>query len=99
MCSHYIHTFNEVMEQTITTRGSHGKAYTGWSWPIHPDRDEELRGAFLKGIKEQLRSDFEQYAKKHRRGSDSSVGSGGPGLELDPTDDDILGMIGAVEAE
>jgi hypothetical protein len=100
MCSHYIHTFNEVMGQTITIRGSHGKAYPGWSWPsILPDHDEELRGAFLKGIRQQLRSDFEHYAQNHRRGSDSSVGSGGPGLQLHRTRVDILELIGAVRAE
>jgi hypothetical protein len=51
MCSHYIRAFNEVMEKKIAIRGSRGKAYPGWSWPIPPARDEELRRAFLKGIR------------------------------------------------
>ena len=34
MCSHYIRAHNEVMEQKIAIKGSHGKAYPGWSWPI-----------------------------------------------------------------
>jgi hypothetical protein len=97
MCSCYIHTFNEVMGHSINIRGLHGKAYPGWSWPILPDRDEELRGAFLKGIRQQIRSDFKHYAKIHRRGSDSSVGSGGPGLRR--TRVDISGRIGAVRAK
>jgi hypothetical protein len=99
MCSHYIRAFNEVMGQTITVRGSHGKAYAGWSWPISPDRDEELRVVFLKHIRQQLHSDFEHYAQFYRRRSDSSVGSGGPGVRWHLTDDDMLRMMDAVEAE
>ena len=93
MCSQYIRAFNEVMEQKIAIRGSHGKAYPGWSWPILPARDEELRQAFLKGIKQQLCSDFSKHAQTHRRRSDSSVGSDGPGWRLHRTDDDILEMV------
>ena len=73
MCSHYIRTFNEVMEQEITVKGSNGKAYPGWSWPILPARDEELRQAFLKGIRQQLRSDFVHHAETYRRRKDSIV--------------------------
>jgi hypothetical protein len=47
--------------KNITIKGSHGKAYPGWSWPIPPARDEELRPsrALLKRIRQQLHSDFE----------------------------------------
>ena len=89
MCREYIRAFNEVMDQKIVIKGSHGKAYPGWSWPIPPARDEELRQAFLKGIRKQLLSDFMQHAETYRRRSDSSVGSGGPGWKLHRTDDDI----------
>jgi hypothetical protein len=89
MCSHYICAFNEVMEQKIATRGSHGKAYPGWSWPIPPTHDEELRQAFLKGIRQQLCSNFMDHAK-YRWCSDSSVGSGSPEWDRDRTPDDIL---------
>ena len=88
MCSHYIRAFNEVMEQNIAIKGSHGKAYPGWSWPIPPARDKELRQAFLKGIRQQLRSDFVHHAKTRRR-SDSSMGSGGPKWRLGRTEDDV----------
>jgi OTT_1508-like deaminase len=50
MCSHYIRAFNEVMEHKISIKGSHGKAYPGWSWPIPPARDEELRQVFFKKV-------------------------------------------------
>jgi hypothetical protein len=53
------------------------------------DRNEELRVAFLKRIREQLRNDFEDYAERHRRRSDSTVGSSGPSVKLGATDDDI----------
>jgi hypothetical protein len=79
MCSHYIGAFNEVWKQKIVTKGSHGKAYAGWFWPSLPDRDEELCQSFLGRVREQLYSDFEQFAG--RRLSDSSMGSGGPELE------------------
>jgi hypothetical protein len=79
MCSHYIGAFNQVWKQNIVTKGSHGKVYPGWSWPSFPDRDEELRQAFLGRVRRQLLRDFEEYAV--RRLSDSSVGSGGPKWE------------------
>ena len=89
MCSHYIRAFNKIMEQKIAIKGSHGKAYPGWSWPIPPAHDEELRQAFLKGIRQQLCSDFVHHTETYRRRSDSSVGSGGPVWKLHRTDDDI----------
>ena len=79
MCSHYIDAFNEVWKQKIIVKGSHGKAHPGWFWPSLPERDEELRRAFLGRVRRQLLSDFEAYAE--RRLSDSNVGSGGPRLE------------------
>jgi DNA-binding transcriptional ArsR family regulator len=91
MCTHYIRAFNEVMTQKIAIRGSHGKAYPGWSWPIPPSHDEELRQAFLKRIRQQLLHDFVTDSDSRRR-SDSSVGSDGPEWQLDPTADDIEAM-------
>ncbi|KAH9983791.1 hypothetical protein BJV74DRAFT_593981 [Russula compacta] len=88
MCSHYISAFNKVTGQKIATKGSYGKAYPGWFWPSLPDRDEELRPAFLKRIRKQLINDFEDYAV-NRRLSDSSVGSGGPEWQLHRTRDDV----------
>ena len=88
MCSHYVHTFNEVTKQKIATRGSHGKAYPGWFWPNLPNRDQELRPAFLGCMRQQLLSDFELH-EKQRRYSDSNVGSGFPNLRLDETEDEI----------
>ena len=87
MCSHYIGAFNQVCKQNIVTRGSHGKAYPGWSWPSFPDRDEELCQTFLGRVRRQLLSDFEAYAE--RRFSDSSVGSGGPEWDKVRTSDDV----------
>jgi hypothetical protein len=63
MCSHYIRTFNDVTKQKIATKGSHGKAYPGWFWPSLPDRDGELRTAYLRRIRQQLFSDFEYHAE------------------------------------
>ena len=79
MCSHYIRAFNNVTDYNIAVRGSHGKAYPGWFWPNHPnpDRDEELRRAFLRQNRKQLLEDFEER-KRTRQLSDSSVGSVGP---------------------
>src|SRR5258708_7109061 len=85
MCSHYIRTFNEVTEQEIAIRGSHGKAYPGWFWPNLPSRDQELRPAFLGCMRQQLLTDFKQH--EERRLSDSGVGSGPPSVELDETND------------
>jgi len=82
MCSHYLRAFNEVTQQKILTKGSHGKAYPGWFWPSLHDRDEELRPAFLRRIRQQLFSDFEQHAETRRRLSDSNVRSDGPGWEI-----------------
>jgi hypothetical protein len=96
MCSHYIRAFNKVMEQKIATKCSHGKAYTGWFWPQLPSRDEELRPAFLKLIRQQVRSDFEHYVET-RRLSDSSAGSDFPKLKLGRTADEILEMYEASE--
>ena len=78
MCSQYIRAFNEVSKRKIATKGSHWKAYPGWFWPNHPDpdRDEELRQAFLKLNRQQLVEDFDLQVKA-RQLSDSSVGSGG----------------------
>ena len=94
MCSHYIRAFNTVMKQKIATKGSHGKAYTGWFWPRLPSRDGELRPAFLKLIRQQVRSDFEHHAGT-RRLSDSSVGSGFPKLDIVPTDEKIFALFKA----
>ena len=96
MCSHYIRAYNKVMKQKIATKGSHGKAYTGWFWPRLPSHDGELRPAFLKLIRQQVCSDFEHHAKT-RRLSDSSVGSGFPELDLDRTEPEILEMYEATE--
>ena len=87
MCSHYIGAFNQVCNQNIVTKGSNGKAYPGWFWPSFPDRDEELRQAFLGRVRRQLLSDFEAYAE--RRLSDSSMGSGRPEREKIRTSDEI----------
>ena len=92
MCSHYIRVFNEVMEHKISIKGSHGKVYPGWSWPIHPACDEELRQAFLKGIRQQLYNDFVAHAETERRSSDSNVD---PTWDLHPTADDISELINA----
>jgi len=81
MCSHYIGAFNEVTKKNVATKGSHGKAYTGWFWPRLPNCDKELRQAFLKRIREQFYCDFKYDAE--RRLSDSSVGSGSPEWEVD----------------
>jgi OTT_1508-like deaminase len=93
MCSHYICAFNDVTKQKIATKGSHGKAYPGWLWPSLPDLEGELRPAFLRRIKQQLFSDFDEHAKTWKRNSDSSVGSGGPGWQIGLTDDQIEEMI------
>jgi nucleic acid/nucleotide deaminase of polymorphic system toxin len=91
MCRHYIRAFNEVTEQKIATRGSHGKAYAGWFWPNLPSRDQELRPAFLGCMRQQLLNDFELHQEK--RYSDSSVGSGFPSMELDETVDTEDGIL------
>ena len=95
MCSHYIHAFSEITGRKITTRGSHGKAYTGWFWPSHPDSgcDGELRQAVLKAIRGQLLRNFEQFSEQQRRNSDSSVGSHGPTVKLHRTQDRIVKLI------
>jgi len=85
MCAHYIRTFNEVTEQKIAIRGSHGKAYPGWFWPNLPSHDQELRPAFLGCMRQQLLTDFKQH--EERRLSDSGIGSGPPSVELDETND------------
>jgi hypothetical protein len=97
MCSHYICAFNEVgvTKQKITTKGSHGKAYPGWFWPSLPERDGELRAAFLGRVRQQLLGDFERQAETWRRLSDSSVGSGGPGWKIGSTWDEIEELIDA----
>ena len=92
MCSYYIHAFNEVTGQKIATKGYHEKAYPGWFWPSLPSRDEEVRPAFLIHIRQQLRSDFEYHAET-RTLSDSSIGSGAPGLKLHMTDDELSRLI------
>jgi hypothetical protein len=90
MCSHYIGAFNEVWGQNIITKGSHGKVYPGWFWPRFPERDEELRRAFLGRVRRQLLSDIVESAAS----SDSSVGSGGPrfvfGTEVDLEVDELV---------
>jgi hypothetical protein len=96
MCSHYVGAFNQVYKQNIVTKGSHGKAYPGWSWPSFPGRDEELRQAFLGRVRRQLLRDFEAYAE--RRLSDSSVGSGGPEWEKIRTKDELNDLIADVKA-
>jgi OTT_1508-like deaminase len=92
MCSHYIRAFNEVTRRGIATKGSHGKAYPGWFWPNHPDpdRDGELRRAFLGHNREQLLDGLEEH--KTRRSSDSTVGSGGPEWEDIGNREEILKM-------
>jgi hypothetical protein len=97
MCSHYIRAFNEVMEQKIATRGSHGKAYPGWFWPILPGRDGELRTAFLGRMRQQLFSDFKYHAET-RPLSDGGVGSGGPEWETDPTDGKVDELVNTLKA-
>ena len=94
MCSYYIHAFNEVTGQKIATKGYHGKAYPGWSWPSLPSRDEEVRPAFLIHIRQQLRSDFEYHAET-RTLSDNSTRSGSPGLNLHITDNELSRLIHA----
>ena len=92
MCSHYIGAFNQVCKQNIVTRGSHGKAYPGWSWPSFPDGDEELRQTFLRRVRRQLLIDFEDaYAERRSNGS---MGSDGPKLEI-RTSDEIDELIAA----
>ena len=65
MCSHYIRAYNEDTSHGIATKRSHGKAYPGWFWPNHPhpDRDGELRRAFLGQNRKQLLDDFEEHEK------------------------------------
>jgi OTT_1508-like deaminase len=92
MCSHFIRTFNVVTKQKIATKGSHGKAYPGWSWPNLPDRDEELRRAFLQRIRQQLVDDVEQHAENLRRLLDSGVGSDGPAWETDEEEFEVREM-------
>jgi len=94
MCSHYIGAFNQVCKQNIVTKGSHGKAYPGWSLPSFPGRDEELRQTFLGRVRRQLLSDFEVYAE--RRFSDSSVGSGGPEWDKVPTSEEVDELLAEV---
>ena len=60
MCSHYIGAFNLVFQRNVVTKGSHGKAYPGWSWPSLPECDEELRQTVLGRVRRQLFSDFEE---------------------------------------
>lgn len=95
MCSHYIRAFNEVTEQKIATKGSHREAYPGWFWPTLPDRDGELRPAFLGRMRQQLLTDFEQHAETWRRLSDNSVGSGGPEWQIGRTGDEIKELFNA----
>lgn len=83
VCIHYIDTFNKATNEKITTKGSQGKAYPGWSWPELPDRDEELRPAFMKRVVKQL-EDLEVHA---RRLSDS--GSGFPRWAWDEEDEGL----------
>jgi hypothetical protein len=59
-----------------------------WSWPGLESLDRELRPAFLKRIKRQLLSDFEQNLKSWSRRSDSSMGSDGPRWKLGETEDE-----------
>jgi hypothetical protein len=82
MCSQYICNFNKVMGQNIAIRGSHGKVYPGWSWPVSLAHDEELREAFLKSIRQHLFSNFKDHAETH------NVGSEIPRWESIPTRDD-----------
>ena len=89
MCSHFIRAFNEVTKQKIATKGSHGKAYPEWSWPNLPDRDEELRRAFLQRMRQQLVDDVEQHAENLRG---LSVGSDGPMWETDEKELEVREM-------
>jgi hypothetical protein len=95
MCTHYIRAFNEVLTHKIAMRGSHGKACPGWSWPIPPSHDEDLRQAFLKRIRQQLHDDFETHSKNFRLDSDSSVGSGATKVKTGTTLDDIEALVNA----
>ena len=80
-----------LWSKKIAIKGSHGKAYPGWSWPIPPARDEELRQAFLKlKVSDSNSVAISWNAETHRRRSDSSVGSGDPKWDLHPIDDEIL---------
>ena len=65
MGSQYIRAFNDVTRHNIATKVSHRKAYPGWFWPSHPhpDRDRELRRAFLGHNRKQLLEDFEEHRK------------------------------------
>jgi len=87
MCSHYIRTFGQITGEKVSTRGSHGKAYTGWVWPRHPDsdRDKALCQAFITAIGGQLRRDFEQASVRRK----SDMGSGGPRMDIHPTAGEI----------
>ncbi len=69
---------NDVTKQKIATKGSHGKAYPGCLESL----DRELRPAFLKRIKRQLLSDFEQNLISWSRRTDSSIGSDGTRWEF-----------------
>ena len=89
MCSHFIRAFNEVTKQKIVIKGSHGKAYPGWSWPNLPDRDEELRRAFLQRVRQQLVDDVEQHAENLMR---LSVGSDSPEWEPDEEEFEVREM-------
>ena len=75
MCSNYICAFNEVTEQKVATKGSHGKAYPGWSWPSLPSLDKKLRPAFLNLMREQLLLDFRHYVERiwRRSGMESDL--------------------------
>jgi hypothetical protein len=97
MCRHYIDAFNRIWGKTFVTKGSHGKAYPGWSWPSFPRRDDELLRVFLRGVRRQLLGDFEALAERERRLSDSSVGSGGAGFESVRTSDEIYNLYLATE--
>ncbi|KAF8324258.1 uncharacterized protein EI90DRAFT_3075592 [Cantharellus anzutake] len=91
MCIHYIQAFNEVTGKRIAVKGSHGKAYPGWSWPSLPSHDREVCRAFLELSRQQLWSDFNLHVKSRRGrlGSDNSMGSRVPRLESVVTADEI----------
>ncbi|KAF8312581.1 uncharacterized protein EI90DRAFT_654952 [Cantharellus anzutake] len=88
MCIHYIQALNEVTGKRIAVKGSHRKAYPGWSWPSLPSHDREVRRALLHLNRQQLWSDFNLHVES-RRGSNSSMGYGVPGFETVATEDDI----------
>jgi hypothetical protein len=68
--------------------------HPGRSWPVLPSHDKELCQAFLKGIRQQLRSNFVRHAETFGGRKDSSMG---PIWRLSRTHDEILRLFDAIE--